>query len=54
MSFVAALLVGALLTVAYLWAFHSEVTAKEIGSTAFAIALGVVAGRVWERRAARG
>ena len=45
LSFVAALLISALATAAYLWLFHGEVATKELGSTAFAIALGFTGGR---------
>ena len=54
LSFVVALLIGASATAAYLWLFHDEVATKEVGSTAFAIALGFTGGRWWERRTSRG
>jgi hypothetical protein len=37
---------------AYLWLFHGEVPMKEVGSTAFAGTIGVLIGRLWQRRVA--
>jgi uncharacterized membrane protein YfcA len=39
---------------AYLWLFHGEVSAKEVGSTAAAMMFGAYLGRIWGRNEAHG
>ncbi len=39
---------------AYLYLFHSEISAKEVGSTAAAMMFGAYVGRVWGRKEADG
>ena len=45
---------SAALVAAYLWLFHSQVPAKEVGSTAAAMMFGAYIGRIWGRREAHG
>jgi len=42
------------LVAAYLYLFHAEVSAKEVGSTAAAMIFGAYLGRVWGRKEAHG
>ena len=42
------------LVATYLWLFHAEVSAKEVGSTAAAMMFGAYLGRVWGRNEAHG
>ena len=42
------------LVAAYLYLFHAEVSAKEVGSTAAAMIFGAFLGRVWGRKEAHG
>ncbi len=42
------------LVVTYLWLFHSQVSAKEVGSTAVAMMFGAYMGRIWGRKEAHG
>jgi hypothetical protein len=42
------------LVAAYLYIFHAEVSAKEVGSTAAAMIFGAYVGRVWGRKEAHG
>lgn len=42
------------LIAAYLYLFHAEVSAKEVGSTAAAMMFGAYLGRVWGRKEAHG
>jgi len=42
------------LVAAYLWLFHAEVSAKEVGSTAAAMVFGAYLGRIWGRKEAHG
>lgn len=52
--FIAAFAAFASGVAAYLLAFHGEVTAKEVGSTAFAAVIGLYVGRYVERRLING
>ena len=42
------------LVAAYLYLFHAEVSAKEVGSTAAAMMFGAYIGRIWGRKEAHG
>jgi len=42
------------LVAAYLYLFHAEISAKEVGSTAAAMIFGAYMGRVWGRKEAHG
>ncbi len=42
------------LVAAYLYLFHAEISAKEVGSTAAAMMFGAYVGRVWGRKEAHG
>jgi hypothetical protein len=42
------------LVAAYLYIFHAEISAKEVGSTAAAMMFGAYVGRVWGRKEAHG
>ncbi len=42
------------LIVTYLWLFHSQISVKEVGSTAAAMMFGAYMGRVWGRKEAHG
>jgi uncharacterized membrane protein YfcA len=42
------------LVAAYLYLFHAEVSAKEVGSTAAAMIFGAYIGRIWGRKEAHG
>ena len=42
------------LVAAYLYLFHAEISAKEVGSTAAAMMFGAYLGRVWGRKEAHG
>ena len=42
------------LVASYLYLFHAEVSAKEVGSTAAAMIFGAYLGRVWGRKEAHG
>ena len=42
------------LVAAYLYLFHAELSAKEVGSTAAAMIFGAYLGRVWGRKEAHG
>lgn len=42
------------LVAAYLYLFHAEISAKEVGSTAAAMIFGAYMGRVWGRKEANG
>jgi uncharacterized membrane protein YfcA len=47
--------IGSIALVAtYLWLFHAEVSAKEVGSTAAAMMFGAYLGRIWGRKEAHG
>lgn len=53
--FLAAAAFGSIaLVAAYLYLFHAEVSAKEVGSTAAAMMFGAYLGRVWGRKEAHG
>ena len=45
---------SALAVAAYLYLFHQSLSTKEIGSSAAAMTLGVMIGRAWGLRTARG
>ncbi|WP_397583778.1 hypothetical protein [Sphingorhabdus sp.] len=38
------------LVAAYLYLFHAEISAKEVGSTAAAMMFGAYIGRIWGRK----
>ncbi len=42
------------LVAAYLYLFHAEISAKEVGSTAAAMMFGAYVGRVWGRKEPHG
>ena len=42
------------LVAAYLYLFHDDISAKEVGSTAAAMIFGAYLGRVWGRKEAHG
>ena len=42
------------LVAAYLYLFHDDISAKEVGSTAAAMIFGAYLGRVWGRKEANG
>ena len=42
------------LVAAYLYLFHDDISAKEVGSTAAAMIFGAYFGRVWGRKEAHG
>ena len=42
------------LVAGYLWLFHSQISAKEVGSTAAAMMFGAYIGRIWGRKEAHG
>ena len=42
------------LVASYLWLFHSQISAKEVGSTAAAMMFGAYMGRIWGRKEAHG
>lgn len=42
------------LVAVYLWFFHSQISLKEVGSTAAAMMFGAYIGRIWGRKEAHG
>ncbi|OYY70723.1 MAG: hypothetical protein B7Y44_02375 [Sphingomonadales bacterium 28-55-16] len=42
------------LVAAYLYLFHAQISAKEVGTTAAAMMFGAYIGRVWGRKEAHG
>jgi uncharacterized membrane protein YfcA len=42
------------LVAAYLYLFHDEISAKEVGSTAAAMMFGAYLGRIWGRKEVHG
>ncbi|WP_353208025.1 hypothetical protein [Sphingorhabdus sp.] len=54
MFLVSAAMGSVALVAAYLYLFHAEISAKEVGSTAAAMMFGAYIGRVWRRKEAHG
>ena len=55
LKFLASAAMGSVaLVAAYLYLFHAEISAKEVGSTAAAMMFGAYVGRVWGRKEAHG
>jgi hypothetical protein len=55
LMFLASVMIGSVTLVAtYLYLFHAEVSAKEVGSTAAAMMFGAYIGRTWGRKEAHG
>ena len=54
MFLVSAAMGSVALVAAYLYLFHAEISAKEVGSTAAAMIFGAYIGRIWGRKEAQG
>jgi len=54
MFLVSAAMGSVALVAAYLYLFHAEISAKEVGSTAAAMIFGAYIGRIWGRKEAHG
>ncbi len=54
MFLVSAAMGSVALVAAYLYLFHAEISAKEVGSTAAAMMFGAYIGRIWGLKEAHG